>query len=194
MAGPLTGVRILDCSRLMPFSYGTQLLAEAGATVVKVEAPGGEYGRGMSEVFALTNRGKRSITLNLRTERGRALLLELAARYDAILESFRPGFLVSLGLGYETLQTVAPGLVYCSATGYGQTGPIATRPGHDLNYAALAVCSRRMAATPSSHRCPSSTRSPDGPPRTRSLSVCWRPGPPATGAISMSAWATWRSR
>ena len=137
-AGPLAGVRVLDCSRLMPFSYGTQLLVEAGASVVKVEAPGGEYGRGMASAFDLTNRGKRSITLDLRSPHAKGVLGDLVGSFDALLESFRPGYMDGLGLGYAELRRVNPSLVYCSATGYGQDGPYAQRAGHDLNYAALA--------------------------------------------------------
>lgn len=135
--GPLAGVRVLDFSRLMPFSYGTQLLVDAGATVVKVETPGGEYGRGMTEAFAMTNRGKRSITLDLRAPSAVAIVVSLLKSFDVVFESFRPSFMDSLGLGYEALSQVKPGLVYCSATGYGQTGPYAGRAGHDINYAAL---------------------------------------------------------
>jgi alpha-methylacyl-CoA racemase len=132
------GMRVLDLSRLMPFSYASQLLVDAGAEVVKVEAPGGEYGRGMGAVFALCNRGKRSITLDLRAGRAQDILRSIVRDFDVLLESFRPGYLTSLGLGYESLQRVNPSLVYCSATGYGATGPYADRPGHDLNYAAVA--------------------------------------------------------
>ena len=138
MSAPLEGLRLLDCSRLMPFGYATQLLVDAGAEVVKVEMPGGEYGRGMAHAFRITNRGKKSITLDLRRPRGAQLLLELAAGFDALLESFRPGFMAGLGLGYPELAAEHPRLVYCSATGYGQSGELAHRPGHDANYAALA--------------------------------------------------------
>jgi alpha-methylacyl-CoA racemase len=135
---PLSGLRILDCSRLMPFGYGTQLLTDSGAEVIKVEMPGGEYGRGMAHAFRITNRGKKSITLNLQDPGGARIFVELSRRADAVFESFRPGFMERLGLGYEELSAANPALVYCSATGYGQTGEFAHRPGHDANYAALA--------------------------------------------------------
>jgi alpha-methylacyl-CoA racemase len=138
MSLPLAGVRILDCSRLMPFAYGTQLLVDAGAEVVKLEAPGGEYGRGMVQPFRITNRGKRSLTLDLHKAEGVSMFLELCKGFDALLESFRPGFLERLGVGYEPVSAANPAIVYCSGTGYGQTGPFADRPGHDANYAALA--------------------------------------------------------
>lgn len=134
----LAGVRILDLSRLMPFSYATQLLVEAGAEVVKVEQPGGEYGRGMAAVFASCNRGKKSVTLDLRQAQGRELLLSLVPTAHVLLQTFRPGFLNSLGLGPEDVRANNPRLVYCSASGYGRSGPYAGRPGHDINYAALA--------------------------------------------------------
>jgi crotonobetainyl-CoA:carnitine CoA-transferase CaiB-like acyl-CoA transferase len=133
----LTGLRVLDLSRLMPFAYGTQLLVDAGASVTKLEAPGGEHGRGMPSAFDLTNRGKSSITLDLRLPQGRAIFLDLVSSFDAILESFRPGYMDGLGLGYDVVHGINPALVYCSGTGYGQSGPYAQRAGHDLNYAAL---------------------------------------------------------
>lgn len=136
-SGPLASVRVMDFSRLMPFSYSTQLLVDAGATVVKVEAPGGEYGRGMPEAFRLTNRGKRSVTLDLRAPEASQIVRSMLDSFDVVFESFRPGFMDSLGLGYTALSALKPSLVYCSATGYGQTGPYADRAGHDINYAAL---------------------------------------------------------
>jgi crotonobetainyl-CoA:carnitine CoA-transferase CaiB-like acyl-CoA transferase len=136
----LDGVRVLDATRLMPFSYTTHLLHAAGAEVVKVEAPGGEVGRGMPRAFDLLNRGKRSITLDLRTAPGREALLGLVADFDVFVESFRPGYLDSLGLGFDDLVARRPGLVHCSATGWGETGPFRGRAGHDVNYQALAGC------------------------------------------------------
>jgi crotonobetainyl-CoA:carnitine CoA-transferase CaiB-like acyl-CoA transferase len=144
----LDGVRVLDASRLMPFSYTTHLLVEAGAEVVKLESPGGEYGRSMPAIFALFNRGKRSITVDLRTDEGRTILLELVAQFDVFFESFRPGYLNGLGLGYGQLVANRPDLVYCSATGYGGTGPHARRAGHDLNYQALAGLLSPSGAVP----------------------------------------------
>lgn len=134
----LDGIRVLDLTRLMPFAYGTQLLVDAGADVVKVEPPGGEYGRGMQESFRLTNRGKRSIEIDLREASGVALLLELATKADVLVESFRPGVLERAGAGYEAVSKINPRLVYVSGVGFAADGPRAERPGHDLNYAAVA--------------------------------------------------------
>ena len=122
----------------MPFSYTTHLLVEAGAEVVKLEQPGGEYGRAMVSVFELFNRGKRSVTLDLRNDQGRTIALRLVESFDVFVESFRPGYLDRLGLGFETMREHRADLVYCSATGFGATGPYSQRPGHDVNYAGLA--------------------------------------------------------
>lgn len=134
----LDGVRVLDLSRLMPFSYGTQLLVEAGADVVKVEAPGGEYGRGMHRVFEMTNRGKSSVTVDLRADDGPLQIRRLLRSADVLLESFRPGVMAAMGLGHDDLREEFPHLVYCSASGYGHDGVFSGMPGHDVNYAALA--------------------------------------------------------
>jgi alpha-methylacyl-CoA racemase len=136
----LDGVRVLDATRLMPFSYTTHLLHAAGAEVVKVEAPGGEYGRGMPRTFDLLNRGKRSVTLDFRTTEGQEALLGLVVDFDVFVESFRPGYLAGLGLGFDELAARRPGLVHCSATGWGETGEFRERAGHDVNYQALAGC------------------------------------------------------
>jgi alpha-methylacyl-CoA racemase len=122
----------------MPFSYTTYLLVEAGAEVVKLEQPGGEYGRAMASVFELYNRGKRSVTLDLRTDRGRDIALRLVESFDVFVESFRPGYLDRLGLGFDAMLQHRADLVYCSATGFGATGAYSQRPGHDVNYAGLA--------------------------------------------------------
>ena len=122
----------------MPFSYTTHLLLESGAEVVKLEQPGGEYGRAMVKVFELFNRGKRSVTLDLRDNRGRDIALRLVEHFDVFVESFRPGYLDSLGLGFDAMRKHRSDLVYCSATGFGATGPYSRRPGHDLNYSSIA--------------------------------------------------------
>ena len=142
----LKGMRVLDLSRLLPGPYCTMLLADLGADVIKVEEPGtGDYGRfteplvnGVSVVFEMLNRGKRSIALNLKHETGREIFLRLAAAADVILEGFRPGTMERLGVGYAAVRTVNPRIVYCSLSGYGQTGPRRLRAGHDVNYLALA--------------------------------------------------------
>ena len=125
------------------------LLADMGADVVKVEDPaGGDYMRwtpplvaGQSALFNALNRKKRSITLNLKLEAGRDLLLQLAAKANVLVEGNRPGVMDRLGLGWPVLHGVNRRLVMCSITGYGQTGPFASRAGHDINYVATAGCS-----------------------------------------------------
>ena len=144
---PLSSIRILDLSRLLPGAYASQMLADFGADVIKIEEPGsGDYGRfmppygagGMSLYFLAINRNKRSMTLNLKTAEGREIFLHLAKQADVVLESFRPGVLERLGLGYEQLKEINPRLVYCAISGYGQDGPYRLRAGHDLNYAGYA--------------------------------------------------------
>lgn len=147
MSQPLSGIRVLDLSRLLPGAYASQMLADFGADVIKVEEPGsGDYGRfmppqlagGMSLYFVAINRNKRSMTLNLKTPAGREIFLRMVRKADVVLESFRPGVMERLGLGYEQLKEVHPGLVYCAISGYGQDGPYRLRAGHDLNYAGYA--------------------------------------------------------
>jgi crotonobetainyl-CoA:carnitine CoA-transferase CaiB-like acyl-CoA transferase len=141
-AGPLEGVRILDLTRLLPGNYCTLLLADLGADVVKVEEPGkGDYIRwtppivdGMSAAHRAVNRGKRSISLNLKAPEGPGLLRRLVEHTDVLVESFRPGVMDRLGVGYETLSARNPAMVYCAITGYGQDGPYRDLVGHDINY------------------------------------------------------------
>jgi crotonobetainyl-CoA:carnitine CoA-transferase CaiB-like acyl-CoA transferase len=131
----LHGVRILDCTRLLPHAYATQMLVALGADVIKIEPPGsGDYGRGMAPTFLASNGHKRSISLNLRSDDGKAVFRRLADTSACVVESFRPGVMKTAGLDFETLASTNPALVYCSASGYGQTGPYADIPGHDLNY------------------------------------------------------------
>ncbi|MFB6117290.1 CaiB/BaiF CoA transferase family protein [Halosegnis sp.] len=141
----LGGVRVLDLTRLLPGPYATQLLADAGADVVKVESPDrGDYARemppttdeGVGRVFDAVNRGKRSVALDLTTDTGLAAFDALAAEADAVIEGFAPGTAEQLGVGHKRLREVNPELVYCSLSGYGGTGPRRDRPGHDLNYVA----------------------------------------------------------
>jgi len=142
----LEGIRILDLSRLLPGPFATMLLADQGAEVVKVEEPvKGDYARHyevkLGEVganFAMLNRNKKSVTINLKHPRGPEILKTLAKDADVLLESFRPGVMDRLGVGYETLSQTNPGLIYCALTGYGQSGPYRDRPGHDLNYLGFA--------------------------------------------------------
>jgi alpha-methylacyl-CoA racemase len=138
---PLEGLFVLDFTTLLPGPMATLLLAEAGAEVVKVERPEGEdmraypapWGRD-SVYFALLNRGKKSLALDLKNPADRAALEPLLARSDIVVEQFRPGVMARLGLGPADVAAINPKAIYCSITGYGQTGPRADEAGHDLNY------------------------------------------------------------
>jgi crotonobetainyl-CoA:carnitine CoA-transferase CaiB-like acyl-CoA transferase len=142
--GPLAGIFVLDFSTLLPGPLATLILAEAGAEVTKIERPGsGDDMRhfppqvaGGSAVFAMLNRGKQSLTLDLKAAGAIDRLRPLLARADVLVEQFRPGVMERLGLGYAALSALNPGLIYCSITGYGQHGPRAHLAGHDLNYMA----------------------------------------------------------
>jgi alpha-methylacyl-CoA racemase len=147
---PLSGLRVLDLTRLLPGGFCTLLLADFGAEVLKVEDTGmGDYVRwappfydgadesARSALYLSLNRGKRSLRLNLKDDRGREVLARLAGDYDVLVESFRPGVMDRLGVGYERLSEENPGLVYCAITGYGQDGPYRDRSGHDMNYLGL---------------------------------------------------------
>ncbi len=143
---PLSGIRVLDLTRLLPGAFCTMLLADMGADVVKVEDPErGDYMRwtpplrdGQSVLFNALNRNKRSITLNLKSDAGRDLLVRLVEKADVLVEGNRPGVMRRLGLSWDILHERNPRLVMCSITGYGQDGPFATRAGHDLNYMATS--------------------------------------------------------
>lgn len=141
----LDGITVVDLSRLLPGPYGTQLLADMGAEILKIEPPEqGDYARemgptvdGTGSVFASINQGKKSVTLDLKSETGREIFLSIAAEADVVFEQFRPGVVDRLGIGYEAVRQRAPDIVYCSLSGFGQTGPDSDRVGHDLNYVAL---------------------------------------------------------
>jgi crotonobetainyl-CoA:carnitine CoA-transferase CaiB-like acyl-CoA transferase len=158
----LQGIRILDLTRLLPGPYGTQILADLGADVCKVEQPGvGDYLRlvpplveGVGARFRAVNRGKRSVAVDLGTEAGREVVRQLAARSDVVVEGFRPGVLARLGLDFEALQGVRPDVILCSISGYGQDGPYRLRAGHDLNYLALAGLLAEMPAAGDRHPAP----------------------------------------
>ena len=153
MTGPLAGIRILDLPRLLPGGFCTLLLADMGADVLKVEdTAGGDYIRWMppyygseehqregtaSAYFLALNRNKRSMRLNLKHPRGRDVLLRLVEDHDVLVESFRPGVMDRLGVGWDALRERNPRLVYCPISGYGQDGPLTERSGHDTNYLAL---------------------------------------------------------
>ena len=149
-SGALSGVKVLDLSRLLPGGFCSLMLADFGAEVLKVEDTGmGDYVRwaipryeGAEEsagaaYFLALNRGKKSIRINLKSDGGREVLLKLVREYDVVLESFRPGVLDRLGVGYDRLRQENPKLVYCAITGYGQDGPYRDRSGHDMNYLGL---------------------------------------------------------
>ena len=150
MSLPLAGIRVLDLSRLLPGGFCSLLLADFGADVLKVEDTGmGDYIRwsppyvegahdsARSALFLALNRNKRSIRIDLKSEAGKEVLLALVAEHDVVLESFRPGVLDRLGVGYERMREINPGIVYCAITGYGQDGPKRDASGHDMNYLGL---------------------------------------------------------
>jgi alpha-methylacyl-CoA racemase len=147
---PLEGLKVLDLTRLLPGGYASLMLADFGADVIKVEDTRmGDYVRwsppyyegvdvsARGALFLALNRGKRSIRIDLKHERGKEVLLRLVRDADVLLESFRPGVLDRLGVGYERLRQENPALVYCAITGYGQDGPLKDRSGHDMNYLGL---------------------------------------------------------
>ena len=144
---PLQGIRVLDVSQVMAGPFACMLLADLGADVIKVEPPGGDQTRGAmgfkmkgadSLGFLNMNRNKRSITLDLKSEAGKAVLKTLARDADILVENYRPGAMRRLGLGYEVLKDINPRLVYTSISGFGQTGPWADRPGFDLMAQAMS--------------------------------------------------------
>ncbi|HYZ25565.1 MAG TPA: CaiB/BaiF CoA-transferase family protein [Geminicoccaceae bacterium] len=141
---PLAGIKVVDFSTLLPGPLASLILAEAGAEVIKIERPGGgdelrgyepAFG-GASAGFALLNRGKRSIALDLKANGAKERLMPLLRSADALIEQFRPGVMERIGLGYPALVSINPRLIYCSITGYGQSGPKAQVAAHDLNYLA----------------------------------------------------------
>lgn len=150
--GPLSGLRVLDLTRLLPGPMATLHLADQGAEIIKIEDTGaGDYARTMgpgaaeanaagedSLFYRVLNRNKKNLRLDLKQAAGVAAFLRLAADADVIFESFRPGVADRLGIGYETVRAINPRIVYCAITGYGQTGPWAKLAGHDLNYIAMA--------------------------------------------------------
>ncbi|CUH81303.1 CoA-transferase family III [Tropicibacter naphthalenivorans] len=158
MSGALEGLKVRDFSTLLPGPMAGLFLADAGAEVIKIERPQGEEMRhylprwGADAVnFAMLNRGKKSLALDLKDPAARALLDPLLREADVVIEQFRPGVMARLGLGYADVQKLNPDIVYCSIIGYGQTGPKAQRAGHDLNYigdAGLLALSHGTPQTP----------------------------------------------
>jgi alpha-methylacyl-CoA racemase len=141
MTQPLAGLLVVDFTTLLPGPLATLMLVEAGAQVIKIERPGGDDMRGFpplrdgqSVAFALLNRGKTSLTLDLKATKDRARLEPLLEKADVLVEQFRPGVMERLGLGYDAVKARNPRLIYCSISGYGQSGPRAGEAGHDLNY------------------------------------------------------------
>jgi crotonobetainyl-CoA:carnitine CoA-transferase CaiB-like acyl-CoA transferase len=143
---PLEGITILDLSRLLPGPFATQILADFGAEVIKIEDPGGgdflrqvpPYFNDQSIFFHSINRGKKSFCLNLKSEEGKEIFKNLVGQADVLLEGFRPGVMDKLGLGYDVLKEINRRLIYCSISGYGNSGPYRDKAGHDLNYISYA--------------------------------------------------------
>ncbi len=146
MSGPLTSLKVLDFSSLLPGPFGTMMLADLGAEVLRVESPSRPdmvrmlppMEEGISAVHGYINRNKRSLGLDLKKPESIEAIKELVKEYDIIVEQFRPGVMARLGLDYETLSAINPRLIFCSITGYGQDGPYKDRAGHDLNYLSIA--------------------------------------------------------
>ena len=142
MMDALQGIKVLDLARLLPGNFCTLLLADYGADVLKIEdTDRGDYGRWFpplvrtqSAYFLGLNRNKKSMKLNLKTDKGRAIFMQLAERSDVILEGFRPGVTDRLGIGYDAVRKVNPEIIYCSISGFGQDGPYRDKVGHDINY------------------------------------------------------------
>jgi len=139
MAGPLEGIRVLDFTHALAGAYGTMLLGDLGADVIKVEAPTGDGARrqgprvdGVSTYFFSLNRGKKGVVINLRTDRGREIALEMVKLVDVVAENFSPGTMDRLGLGYDVLKQHNPGVIYAALSGFGQTGPYREKPALDI--------------------------------------------------------------
>jgi crotonobetainyl-CoA:carnitine CoA-transferase CaiB-like acyl-CoA transferase len=136
---PLSGLRVLDFSTFLPGPYCTQMLADLGADVIKVEPPGGDPARELDDgIYEVANRNKRGILINLKTPDGQERCRSLAESADVVVEGFRPGVARRLGVHYESMRQSNPGVVYCSISGFGQTGPNRDRPGHDLTFLAMS--------------------------------------------------------
>lgn len=139
---PLDGIVVLDLTRFLPGAKASMMLADFGAEIIKIERPGegdpARHIRGGSCLFQATNRGKKSVAIDLKDERGKQLFLEMASNADVVIESFRPNVMARLGIGYEVLHRSNPRLIYAALTGYGQSGPHAEMAGHDINYIAMS--------------------------------------------------------
>ncbi|NME06722.1 CaiB/BaiF CoA-transferase family protein [Psychrobacillus sp. BL-248-WT-3] len=144
--GILNGLKILDFSTLLPGPFATMMLADMGADVIKIEAPNREdflkhiepKDGEVSATFAHLNRSKRSLALDIKLAESKDIIYRLIEEYDIVIEQFRPGVMDKLGIGYEKLKEINPKIIFCSITGYGQTGPLRNRAGHDINYLSIA--------------------------------------------------------
>ncbi|WP_064094150.1 CaiB/BaiF CoA transferase family protein [Rossellomorea aquimaris] len=136
----LSGIKIIDFTNYIPGPFATLRLAELGAEVIKVEAPEGDPARHNENGFVFTahNRGKKSISMNLKHEEGKKIALDLLKKADAVIESFRPGVMEKLGLGYKAVSSLNPAIIYCSITGYGNSGKMSELGSHDLNYMSVS--------------------------------------------------------
>ncbi|VUT27052.1 MAG: CoA transferase [Candidatus Methanolliviera sp. GoM_asphalt] len=134
----LKGKKVLDLTRLLPGPYCTWILSKLGADVLKIEDPGYEDYSRSTPLYDLINAGKKSMTLNLKNSFGREIFLDLVSRADILIESFRPGVMKRLGVGYETLKEHNEKIIFCSISGYGQNGPYKDVPGHDINYMSIS--------------------------------------------------------
>ena len=166
MEKPLAGVKVLDLTRVLAGPFCTMILQDLGAEVLKIEVPGtgddsrsfGPFKDGRSLYFISINRGKRSMTLNLKDERGKAVLRKLLAAYDVVVENFRPGVMEKLGFGYETMSQEFPHIIYAASSGYGHSGPYSQRPAYDI----LAQAGGGLMSV---------TGWPDGPPTRVGVSI-----------------------
>ena len=173
MPGPLTGLKVLDFTTLLPGPYATLMLADMGAEVLRVVSgtrldlttllPPFIGKENISAILAYLGRGKKSLTLNLKDLRAVKIVHQLLDEYDIMIEQFRPGVMAKFGLDYPALKERHPGLIYCSLTGYGQTGPMADRAGHDINYLARSGL-MAYSGHKEPDRCLPVCRSPISPP------------------------------
>ncbi|MBC8458794.1 MAG: CoA transferase, partial [Deltaproteobacteria bacterium] len=140
MMEPLEGLKVLDLTRVLAGSFSSMILGDLGAEVVKIEKVNGgddfrsmgPFLKGESAAFLSVNRNKKSVTLDLRSNRGKKIFLDLVPHFDIVLENFRPGVMNKWGLGYEVLRSIHPGIIYASVSGFGQTGPLAFKPAYDF--------------------------------------------------------------
>jgi crotonobetainyl-CoA:carnitine CoA-transferase CaiB-like acyl-CoA transferase len=154
VAQPLSGIHVVDLSVWRPGPYCTQLLVELGAAICKIEPPGGDPMRAFPDLFATLNAGKEARRVDLKTDAGRAEVLDLIAGADVVVEGFRPGVVQRLGVGPDQARARNPAIVYCSISGFGQTGPLRDAPGHDLTYMAWAGALSPDGAAPVVPRIP----------------------------------------